>query len=306
MVAAANAKADKTPLENLMAAMDVVDTIRHQTRLATRELDDAGRRKRLKTRLKELYAAQGIEVPEHVLDEGIRAMEDERFKYQPVTASFASKLAHIYVRRKKWSKPVVVIAVFASIVFSVHFFNEILPERNMRKNLPAQIISILNEIKTIAKNPKILEQADAQANSAQAAIKNEKFHQAQAIQNNMQEIAQQLRTSYRIRVVSRPNESSGVWRIPDVNMDQRNYYLIVEAVADDNKIIELAILNEETGKTKTVRKWGLRVNENTFFKVVADKNDDGIIQNNILGRKPPGFLKPEFSVPTAGGTITEW
>jgi len=38
---------DKAPLEDLMAAMDVVDTLRHDQSLAERELDGDGRRERL-------------------------------------------------------------------------------------------------------------------------------------------------------------------------------------------------------------------------------------------------------------------
>jgi len=77
-------KIEKAPLEDLMAAMDVVDTLRHDQSIAERELDGQERRNRLLERLRELYSAQGIEVPDHVLEEGIDALEQERFKYQAV------------------------------------------------------------------------------------------------------------------------------------------------------------------------------------------------------------------------------
>ena len=48
-------------LEDVMAAMDVVDTLRHEQSIAERELDSQGRRERLLQRLRELYTAQGIE-----------------------------------------------------------------------------------------------------------------------------------------------------------------------------------------------------------------------------------------------------
>ena len=41
-------------------------------------------------------------------------------------------------------------------------------------------------------------------------------------------------------------------------------------------------------------------------RVAADKRDDGIIQNNRLGRKERGYLTPNYSVPTTGGAITSW
>jgi len=50
----------------------------------------------------------------------------------------------------------------------------------------------------------------------------------------------------------------------------------------------------------------LRVSQAAFNNVVADKKDDGIIQNNIVGEKTVGYLKPVFSIATTGATISEW
>jgi hypothetical protein len=97
-----------------------------------------------------------------------------------------------------------------------------------------------------------------------------------------------------------------VWRIPDVNDASRNYYLIVEAVDHNNDVKQLEILNEETNKRSMAKTWGIRVSEETFFKIAADKKDDGIIQGNQVGEKRLGDLAPTFSIPTTGGTITDW
>jgi hypothetical protein len=52
--------------------------------------------------------------------------------------------------------------------------------------------------------------------------------------------------------------------------------LIVEAVAPDGKILS-APSSMRTGVTSTVSKWGVRVTNDTFEKVMADKRDNGII-----------------------------
>ena len=65
-------------------------------------------------------------------------------------------------------------------------------------------------------------------------------------------------------------------------------------------------MNEENNETKKKTVWGLRVSEQTFRSVAADKSDDGIIQNNVVGEKKVGFLKHEYLVETSGATITEW
>ena len=108
------------------------------------------------------------------------------------------------------------------------------------------------------------------------------------------------------RIVSRPGEQSGVWRVPDDNPRARNHYLIVEAIAPDGRALQLPITSEEDGRTRAVRQWGLRVDEQTYNRVAADKQDDGIIQDNIVGAKSRGELDVEYTVPTTGAAITEW
>jgi hypothetical protein len=70
--------------------------------------------------------------------------------------------------------------------------------------------------------------------------------------------------------------------------------------------MQVPITSEETGRTELVRQWGLRVDRRTFERIAADKGDDGIIQNDIVGRKRPGLLEPEYQVETSGAAITSW
>ncbi len=115
-----------------------------------------------------------------------------------------------------------------------------------------------------------------------------------------------VQAQYELRVVSRPGEQSAVWRYPDDNRAARNYYLIVEAVAPNGEALQLPITSEEDQRTRSVRAWGLRVDEATYNRVGADKQDDGIIQNGVVGRKRRGVLEHEYTVPTTGAAITEW
>ena len=94
--------------------------------------------------------------------------------------------------------------------------------------------------------------------------------------------------------------------MPDVNPDARNYYLIVEGVDDRGAVVTRRVRNEEDGQIYQVRKWGIRVDEATFEAVAADKRDDGIIQDFVVGMKEAGMLEPAYKIPTGGGTITEW
>src|SRR5210317_235125 len=97
----------KQPLDEIMLAMDVVDTLRRRQRLVEREFDSEGREQDLKQRLHKIYAAQGIEVPDHVLEEGVAALREERFVYKSPPKNFATRLAHLYVSRSRWGKWVI-------------------------------------------------------------------------------------------------------------------------------------------------------------------------------------------------------
>ena len=61
-------------LDDLMMSMDVVDTLRHQESLVARELDDDARERELLERLRQIYRGQGIDVPERILQEGVKAL----------------------------------------------------------------------------------------------------------------------------------------------------------------------------------------------------------------------------------------
>jgi uncharacterized protein DUF6384 len=70
-------------LDDLMLAMDVVDTLRHRERLVERELNEEVREEQLIERLRALYKSQGMDVPDSVIAEGVKALKDSRFVYTP-------------------------------------------------------------------------------------------------------------------------------------------------------------------------------------------------------------------------------
>jgi Family of unknown function (DUF6384) len=112
--------------------------------------------------------------------------------------------------------------------------------------------------------------------------------------------------TYVLRIVAREGEMTGTFRIPNVNTQARNYYLIVEPVTSSGQVLSLPILNEETNQTETVSKFGQRVSRAVFDEVRRDKEDDGIIQRNALGEKPRGTLDVVYSMPVLNGRITKW
>jgi hypothetical protein len=172
--------------------------------------------------------------------------------------------------------------------------------------VPAELTAAYQAIDTISDDPVALEAAREQRSVGEAAIAQGDYRGARAAIGELETLSFRLNLQYEVRVVSRPGETSGFWREPEVNAQARNYYLIVEALAPNGQALRLPIVNEETQRTSNVRAWALRVDQATFDRAVADKQDDGIIQDSILGRKRRGVLEREYTVPTTGAAITEW
>ena len=300
--------ADKAsaPLEDLMVAMDVVDTLRHEDSMVARELDGEGRRERLLERLRSMYSAQGIDVPDRVLQEGIAALEQKRFEYKAVPASWRTRVAHMWVSRGRWGKPLIFLMLVGSIFLGVYFFKEVLPEQQLRANLPQQIDASVAAVIAKAKNPLVVERATQLADQARSSLDQNVLEDAQIGAAKLKEMQHRLNQAYKIRIVSRANQNSGIWRRPPNNSGGRNYYLIVEAIDANNNVVAVELVNEENNKQSKAIVWWLRVSEQTFHAVAADKRDDGIIQNNVVGEKKLGFLKHDYLLETSGATITEW
>jgi hypothetical protein len=306
MTTAVDARTDKAPLEDLMVAMDVVDTLRHRDLIIDRELDSDGRRQRLLDRLREIYSAQGIEVTDEALQAGVDALEQDRFSYTSTASGFSAKLARLYVSRNRWLKPIIGVLALGLIIWVAWYFTVGLPQARIHELLPTRIEASYSRIDAISASDAATERASTLLGQAKRALGQENYQDAENLHVQLQSLLRELETSYDIRIVSRPNEVSGVWRVPDLNPDARNYYLIVEAISSAGNVVPVNIRSEEDGRTRQRSKWGLRVSEETFEAVAADKRDDGIIQGDIVGAKQVGKLDPEYRIPTTGATIVDW
>ena len=91
-------------LDDVMIAMDVVDTLRHREDFVRRELNEEARESELIARLRQIYRDQGIEVPDHVLADGVKALKDSRFVYTPPPASWKRTLLTLWVKRETYGK----------------------------------------------------------------------------------------------------------------------------------------------------------------------------------------------------------
>lgn len=301
-------------LDETMLAMDVVDTIRHADRLVERELAGTDRQARLRERLREIYASQGIEVADHVLDQGIAALEEKRFAYAPKGEGWQRSLATAWATRGRWGK--FALIGFGALVaaWGVYFVTVSLPAqreaaaitRELQQDLPRglraehdRVLAGTQEAGPRADAARLLAEGEAAARAGNLA-------EARARREALSALAARLAAEYSVRIVNRPGEPSAVWRVPAANPRARNYYLIVEAVDREGRPVEVPVTSEEDGRVERVSRWGLRVPEAEFERVRRDKLADGIIDQPVIGRKAAGTSTTEWAVQTSGGAILSW
>lgn len=299
---AAGSGGDQVPLDDLMLAMDVVDTLRRRHSLIEKELDEAGAAEDLKARLRKIYASQGIDVPDRIIEQGVAALREERFVYRPVEPSLATRLAGWYVSRDRWGPWALAGVAALLLAWGLYWFALVAP----RAALPDALATAANAVAELARDDDARARADGLLGQGRAALAERDFDRAEQALASLHRLRTTLGQDYRVRVVVRPGENSGVWRIPDGSGQTRNYYLIVEAVDEGGRPLAVDVVNEETGNTERVDKWGLRVERSVFERIAADKRDDGIIQAREVGSKAVGYLQPSYRVATSGAAITDW
>ncbi len=314
------------PLDDVLLAMDVVDTLRHRDLTLLKELDEAGRETQLVERLREIYRAQGIEVPDHVIKEGVQALKEKRFAYTPPKPSFSVTLAKIYVSRGRWMG--LVAAGFAAIALALGIYQfgisgpakakaekqrlvaaaqaETL-KTDLEEILPAELTQIRTAISDISDDSQADRLAEGYFQSGVAALDRRNADEARSAIENLKALRTDLASVYDVRVVYGANEPrSGITRLNDDAPGRTNYYLIVEAISPTGAKLERTVVSQEDNETRRTTRWGQQVSEAAFYRVSADKQDDRIIQDAIIGQKSAGKLDPVYTIETTGGAILEW
>ena len=304
----------RPPLDDVMLAMDVVDTLRHRQDLVERELSGEAREKQLIDKLRQIYHEQGIEVTDAILREGVAALAESRFIYTPPRPGLGTTLARFYVGRKKWGPAALAIGLILLIGLGGYFlaykpFQASQAEAarvELSEKLPAEMDALYQSIFNETKVQQAAVEADELRNRGRAAAAEGNRTAALGAIEDLTALRDTLRQEYNLRIVNRQGTQSGFWTFPEVNTEAANYYVVVEALDPDGETLSLPILNEESGVTETVSIWGVRVPEQVYRSVEADKRDDGIIQRNIVGIKQYGFLEVDYTVPVLGGAVTRW
>jgi hypothetical protein len=301
-------------LDDVMIAMDVVDTLRHREDLVRRELSEEDREAELIAQLRKIYKEQGIDVPDRVLADGVKALKESRFAYTLRPGGWKRTLLTIWARRDTLGRRTAALAALAVAGLAGYHFLVTRPAQIAQERARLEITQLLPkalrqahaDVMGVAADETAKHKANALLADGERLIRNGDRAGVAKISADLAALRDELTREYTLMIVSRPGEPTGVWRRPPGNNPARNYYIIVEAVTPDGRKLSLPIRNEESGVTETVSKFGVRVPQHVYETVAQDKRDDGIVQRNRLGIKRRGVLAVEYLVPFEGGFITKW
>ncbi|WP_150525573.1 DUF6384 family protein [Roseibium sediminis] len=304
----------QAPLDDLMMAMDVVDTLRHEQKVVETELAEEDRDSYLMGRLREIYKSQGIDVPDHILKAGVEDLKADRFVYQPRGGGLSRTLATIYVTRATWSKwaggilvaLIITVVAWQFLVVGPRERAALALQQELTEGIPQSITSLSERIQSLTRDKDILAEADRLATGGRIAAEDSKVEVARKAVTDLRELATALNEAFEVRIVSRPGAKTGVERIPDVNRNSANYYLVVEAIGPDGSALKRKIVSEENSGAKEVTIWGQRVTKALYEKIRDDKVQDGIVQESLLGTKKKGVLDINWKSGVKDGAITEW
>lgn len=84
------------------------------------------------------------------------------------------------------------------------------------------------------------------------------------------------------------------------------WYVIVQPLDEADKPFSLKIKSSETGVERFVDVFGIKVTKERYDRLKLDKQDNGIIDNNLIGTKPVGKINFTFDQEISPEYILEW
>lgn len=150
------------------------------------------------------------------------------------------------------------------------------------------------------------EEAQALKSRAESAILAGETSSAQQALNDIRTLTEKIATSYTMKIVNENGVDTGFWRQHQNSRSRYNYYVVVDALDTSGNPVKIHVVNEEDGARKLTSRFAVRVSESVFESVKADKMDNGLIDNPIVGVKKTGALDPEYHMDAGAGIITNW
>lgn len=280
-------------LDDVMVAMDVVDGIRHDERLALRELDEAARRAELTQRLRRIYDAQGIAVPDSVIEEGVAALDEARFTYSPAPLTFQTLLARLWIWRGRVAAALAALVLAIGLGWFAYDASVLEPRRAIAQETAEAYAAITGGTVT----PEAASRAQGLVGAVEAALARGDTEAARAGLEELRVLRANLPLVYELRIIEAISQARR--NAPHI----RDHAFVVEAVAADGAPVEIAI-TDEAGVTHRTARFALPVSQDTFTAVQRDERGAGTLADVApIAVKRAGEPAPDYRVPITGAPL---
>ncbi len=297
---------DKTPMapHEMLRVMDAAQVI--QERQSALEEHEGFDREATIREIQVMYEELGDLVDAETIEKALDEYLLQRYAFTPAPRGLRRNLALLYIRRGRVATRVLLpTAAAATLVWGGFAYVEGRAQRIQEREaaalvaLEADVDRLNDAVLALAAEDLVRERAAALDAQAESQLTARNAGALERTADRYQDLHDLVAAEYRIEI------TGGVWRYRDNNRNARNHYLLVRALDADERTVTVPIRNEETGATRRVRAWGERVPQDVYDRVAADKEDNGIIDDEEFGFKRRGFITAERRYPDVG-QITEW
>jgi len=130
---------------------------------------------------------------------------------------------------------------------------------------------------------------------------------AEAGLGDLDKTLQFAKTPLKLNIVDRANAKSGVERKYN-DSGGKSWFLVVEATDPSGNVVPVPVKSLESGRESYASMFGVRVSQDEYNKVKANKKANGHVDNRAMGEKSANSLTLKFNQRTAAkpDMITEW
>lgn len=150
-------------LTDVMLAMDVVDSLRHEESLVARALNEEARTKLMVERVRAAYAGQGIEVSDATIEAGVIALKERQYVYEPPAPGLRTRFYSAWTRRGRIGRG---FGLFAGVVALIGAGYVGFVQYPRAQQLVADVDSLNASISVASVDLKTLEQRRVMLNAA--------------------------------------------------------------------------------------------------------------------------------------------
>lgn len=342
MSAAGQKSPPQITLDEMLRVMDVATELRKQRETVEKEFAVDETRQMLRERLLAATSITGERVSEVEVDTAIAQYFDTLYTYRDPPRSLNVTLAHLYVRRGQLSVSLVLVLALAGVSsYMLHtsagmFSHAVRSSRQavqqatsptdqasrLQANAKARaselettVREMSDRIRAIARDAAIPQEIDRWLGELDVAKQQLDEKSLTDLSQRTTTLLNQLNEDYEVRILSTPNEHSGVDRYSTDSEGRRIwvYYVIVEARDASGQVLTRTILDAVTRRVERVTRWAEKVPQEVFDRIKADKKADGLLDETLFAVKERGYQNEEIKLVGSDnrplsrlGQITEW